>query len=171
VTSAGAVLVVLGGLPGVGKTTIARRLAKDTGGLHLRIDSIEQALRSAGWDVQGEGYQVARLVAGDHLRLGGIVIADCVNPWPLTRREWTAAATRAGVPSIDVEIVCSDATLHRQRVESRRADIPGHRLPTWIEVLERDYRPWTTDRLVVDTAALDVGQAVTLIESAMAATR
>jgi predicted kinase len=169
VTAAGALLVVLSGLPGVGKTTIARRLSRATGAVHLRIDSIEQILRAAGWDVQGEGYGVAHLVAEDNLRIGRIVVADCVNPWPLTRREWAAVAARTGVPSLDVEIVCPDVAVHRQRVESRVADIDGHALPGWTDVLQRDYQPWTTDRLVVDTAALDVGEAVRLIESAMAA--
>jgi predicted kinase len=41
-------LIVLRGLPGVGKTAIARELARTLGAVHLRIDSIEQALRSAG---------------------------------------------------------------------------------------------------------------------------
>jgi predicted kinase len=41
-------LVVLSGLPGVGKTTIARELARATGAVHVRIDAIEQALRNAG---------------------------------------------------------------------------------------------------------------------------
>jgi predicted kinase len=171
VTAAGAQLVVLSGLPGVGKTTIARRLARDTGAVHLRIDSIEHALRSAGWDVQGEGYAVAHVVAEDNLRLGRIVLADCVNPWPLTRGEWTAVAARASVPAIDVEVICSDLMVHRQRIESRVTDIPGHTLPTWTAVLERDYRAWTSERLVVDTALLDVEQAVRLIRSAMAAAK
>ena len=37
----------LGGLPGVGKTTIARELARQIGAVHVRIDSIEQAIRDA----------------------------------------------------------------------------------------------------------------------------
>src|SRR5437764_1222686 len=52
-------LIVLSGLPGVGKTTIACELVRATGAAYLRIDSIEQGLRAAGWQVEGEGYSVA----------------------------------------------------------------------------------------------------------------
>ena len=159
-------LIVLAGLPGVGKTTIARQLARAMGAVHVRIDSIEQSLRSAGWRVEGEGYAVAYAVAEDNLRLGLTVIADCVNPWPLTRNEWRSVADRAGVRAIEVEIICSDADEHRRRVESRRADLAGHRLPTWVEVLERDYRAWNGQRLVIDTAGGDVEQWVHQILSA-----
>lgn len=158
-------LVVLSGLPGVGKTAVARELARVTGAVHVRIDSIEQALRNAGWRVEGEGYGVAYAVAEDNLRLGRSVIADCVNPWPLTRSEWRSVADRAGTPVVDVEIVCSDAHEHRRRVESRSPDIAGHRLPTWSEVVERDYRAWTDERLLIDTARSTVEESVQRILS------
>src|ERR1017187_8131926 len=38
-------LIIFGGLPGVGKTAIAKELARLIGALHLRVDSIEQAFR------------------------------------------------------------------------------------------------------------------------------
>ncbi|WP_119024667.1 MULTISPECIES: AAA family ATPase [Burkholderiaceae] len=37
-------LIALGGLPGTGKTSIARKLSRELCAVHLRIDSIEQAL-------------------------------------------------------------------------------------------------------------------------------
>jgi predicted kinase len=135
--------------------------------VHVRIDAIEQALRNAGWEVQGEGYAVAYAVAEDNLRLGRIVVADCVNPWPLTRREWRSVADRAGVRAVDVELVCSDADEHRRRIESRSADITGHRLPTGRVVGGRDYRPWDGERLVIDTARLNVEQSIRTILSAV----
>ncbi len=160
-------LVVIGGLPGVGKTTVARALARAAGAVYLRIDSIEQTLRNAGWQVEVEGYSVGYAVAEDNLRLGRIVVADCVNPWPVTRSAWRSVASCAGVAAVDVEIVCSDIDTHRRRVESRSADIAGHRLPTWSEVADRDYRPWSGDRLVIDTAQLDVEQSVRTILSVL----
>jgi hypothetical protein len=69
------------------------------------------------------------------------------------------------VPVLEVEVVCTDETEHRRRVESRVADIDGHRLPTWQEVVERDYRAWDRPRLVVDTARQTVPQIVQAILS------
>jgi predicted kinase len=162
-------LIVFSGLPGVGKTAIARELARATGAVHLRVDSIEQALRRAGYRVEGEGYDVAYAVAEDNLRTGRTVIADCVNPWPLTRGAWRSVAERADVATLDVEIVCSDAAEHRRRVESREPDITGHALPTWQDVLDRDYHAWDRDRLVVDTAASDVTAGVRTIMGRLSA--
>ena len=160
-------LVVLSGLPGVGKTTIARELARTMSAVYVRIDSIEQALRGEGLEVEGEGYAVAHAISEDNLRLGRIVVADSVNPWPLTRDEWRSVAARAGVRVVDVEVICSDEAEHRRRVESRTADIPGHRVPTWSDVVERDYRPWHRERLIIDTARLDVQQSVQAIVTAV----
>jgi len=156
-------LIVLSGLPGTGKTTIAREVARAIAAVYLRIDSIEQVMAAAGWRVEGEGYAVAQAVADDNLRLGRLVVADCVNPWPLTREAWRSVAERAGVETLDVEIVCSDAAVHRRRVDGRAADIPGHRVPTWQEVVDRDYRAWDRDRLVIDTAQLSVEESVRTI--------
>jgi predicted kinase len=156
-------LIILSGLPGVGKTTIAREIVWTMVATHVRVDSIEGALRSAGIDVRDQGYRAAYAVAEDNLRLGQIVVADSVNPWTLTRDEWRAVATRAGVPSLDVEVVCSDPEEHRRRVESRKGDIPDHKLPTWQQVLAREYHPWDRERLVVDTALLTVEQAAQAI--------
>ena len=39
-----AMLVIFAGLPGTGKTSIARDLARELGAVYLRIDSIEQAI-------------------------------------------------------------------------------------------------------------------------------
>ena len=115
-------LIVIGGLPGTGKTSLATGLARTLDAVHLRIDTIEQALRisAIGGDVIGAaGYVVAHGIAEDNLRLGRIVIVDCVNPLASTRAAWRVVGKRAGVAVFEVEVICSDANLHRQRVESR----------------------------------------------------
>ena len=88
-------LIVIGGLPGTGKTSLARGLARALDAVHLRIDTIEQALRSAtmGSDAFGTaGYVVGYGVAADNLRLGRTVVADAVNPLTSTRAAWREVA-------------------------------------------------------------------------------
>ena len=156
-------LLIFGGLPGVGKTAIATGLAEAIQAVHLRIDSIEQAMRNSGVAVVGpEGYEVAYAVAKDNLRLGHVVIADSVNPVEATRAAWRNVAQRAGTGCVEIEVVCSDRTEHRRRVETRQPDIPGHRLPTWEQVCDREYEPWEA-RIVVDTA----GQVVEVCVAAL----
>jgi len=157
-------LIVIGGLPGTGKTSLARGLARALDAVHLRIDTIEQALRCAaiGSDaLGGAGYVVGYGVAADNLALGRTVIADCVNPLASTRAAWRAVGERAAVAVVDVEVVCSDVAEHRRRVASRSADIPGLKLPTWDEIQRRAYEPWTGAHLVIDTAQRAVERSVT----------
>ena len=75
-------LIVFAGLPGSGKSTIARELALRIGAIWLRADSIEQAIKDSGvvpGDLQDAGYRAAQAAAEDNLRLGWDVVADCVN--------------------------------------------------------------------------------------------
>lgn len=166
-------LIVLGGLPGTGKTTIARELARQLGAVHLRIDSIEQALRDwrPGHSLNDAGYRVAYMVAADNLSIGRIVIADSVNPLPVTRDAWVAVAKRTRTQFVEVEVICSDPDEHRRRAENRVTDIPGLRLPTWHEIVSREYHPWDRKHLVVDTARQNVEQSVQMLREAIAAQR
>jgi predicted kinase len=146
-------LIIFSGLPGAGKTTLARLLARDLRAAYLRIDTVEQALNDQRINVSGpEGYVVAYRVAADNLRLGMSVVADSVNPIAITRRAWRDVAAQAAVPFVEIEVVCSDVHEHRRRVESRVSDIEGLRLPTWHEVETRERDPWDTIPVVIDTA-------------------
>lgn len=156
-------LVVFSGLPGAGKSTVAALLARTLQASYVRVDTIEQALRACGTLPAGvftEGYAVAYALAEENLRAGGTVVADSVNPLPVTRDAWLAVAARASAPVLEVEIVCSDPREHRRRVETRTADVPGLRLPGWAEILARDYRPWDRRRTVLDTAARTAREVV-----------
>ena len=134
--------IVLAGLPGTGKSTIARALAAGLGAVWLHVDSLEQAIRASGvvnGDLKDAGYRAAYAVAADNLRLGRTVIGDSVNPWMLTRNAWRDVGVRAGVPVVEIETICSDVQEHRRRIETRSNEVPDHVLPTWQDVIGRDY--------------------------------
>ncbi len=146
------ILFIFAGLPGTGKTTLARQLARDLGAAYLRIDSIEQAMRDEHLEVSGpEGYVIAYRIAADNLRIGLFVVADSVNPIAITRRAWREVATRAGASFVEIEVTCSDLAEHQRRVEARVGDVVGLCLPTWDDVLARECEPWDTTPVVIDT--------------------
>jgi predicted kinase len=163
-------LIIFGGLPGAGKTTIARELARQIGAVHLRIDSIEQAIRASGLvsrPLNDVAYRAAYAVAEDNLRIGRTVVADSVNPLQLTRNAWVEVANRVQAGAIEIEVQCSDANEHRRRVETRITDIPGLRLPTWEEVVSREYHPWDREHLVIDTAGRTMEQNVDILREVL----
>ncbi len=70
-----------------------------------------------------------RRVAEDNLRLGHTVIADSVNPVPVTRNAWVDVANRAGVGFAEIEIICSDPQDHRRVAEDNLRRAYGGALP------------------------------------------
>lgn len=164
------VLLVLGGLPGVGKTAIGRALAVRRGAAYLRIDTIEQALLRAVPDAETvgpEGYGVAQALSTDLLSGGLDVVADGTHRYAVIRNAWVAAAQAAGAHCVQVELTCSDSAEHQRRVETRAPDITGHRLPSWEAVTATDWEPWAGVDLALDTSRLSVDDAVAAIEETM----
>lgn len=158
-------LIVLSGLPGTGKTTIARLLAHRLPAVHVRVDTIEQALLRSGFraPLGPEGYVVAFDIASDNLRLGHHVVADCVNAAKVSRDAWEKIAQDCRVAVLLVHLVCQDADEHRRRVLERRADIEGHVLPTWEQVSAMRFDPPPQGTLLIDTCVCSPDSAAELI--------
>jgi predicted kinase len=160
-------LIVFGGLPGVGKTTLAKAVARELDAVYLRVDTIEQALRfseTLHGEVGPAGYLVAYRLAEENLRIGRTVVADSVNPLNMTRDAWLSVAANASKNAIEIEVICSDPYEHRRRVETRKDDIVGLSYPTWQAVLARTYEDWTRPHLVLDTAKKSIGPGVAATE-------
>lgn len=154
-------LYIFSGLPGSGKTTLAKHVAGELNLSYLRIDTIEQALRDlCDVEVIGEGYRLAYRLAADSLQLGHSVVADSCNPIKLTRDEWVEVAVSNQARYVNIEVICSDVGEHRMRVEQRQSDIPNLKQPTWEQVIHREYDDWHMDRIVLDTAGEAPGTSV-----------
>lgn len=148
-------LIIFSGLPGCGKTTLASMLAKKLQATYLRIDTVEQGLREVCGiqEVEGMGYRLSYRLASENLLMGNTVIADSVNPWKLTRDEWNDVAKKIGASFTNIEIICSDKSIHRRRLESRDTSV------TWEEVQTRDYHSWESDRIQIDTAHSNIEES------------
>jgi len=92
-------LLIFGGLPASGKSTISKCIARELSAVHIRVDIIEQTVRDVGFtEVHGEGFELAYKLAADNLALGLTVVADSVNPIGITRDAWRIVGETVGVP-------------------------------------------------------------------------
>ena len=111
-------LIVFGGLPGTGKTTLARELARRLKFMYLRIDTVEQAIIASRLlpDAGSAGYFVGYAVVADNLSLGLTVVeADSVNSLTVTRDAWIEVAKTTGTAFVEIEVICSDPVEHRRK--------------------------------------------------------
>jgi predicted kinase len=155
------ILYIFSGLPGVGKSTLAKNVAKLLNAVYIRVDTIEQGLRDlCNFDVQDEGYRLAYKFAQDNLCVGNNVVADQCNPINLTRKEWVGVAIKNNCNYVNIEIICSDRLEHKNRVENREIDIENLMLPTWDDVIERKYDVWDEKHIVIDTANRTVEECI-----------
>ncbi|HSJ72705.1 MAG TPA: AAA family ATPase [Miltoncostaeaceae bacterium] len=168
-------LVLVGGAPGTGKSTVAAALAERTGWAVLRSDAARAPLLGPAEPLRepagyGEGRYAperraevyAALVedAGRRLALGESVILDA---------SWSAAAAREGAREVAastcselIEIRCSaPADVGRRRIAERaaRGGDPSEATPAIARRLAADADPWPqastldTDRSLADTLA------------------
>lgn len=158
-------LIIFGGLPGTGKTTIAKALAKYLKAVYIRVDTIEQTLKNLeGYPdelvIGPEGYVLSYAIAKENLALDLDVVADSVNPIAITRHDWRQVAKETKTVFIEIELICSDKREHQSRVEGRAADIENHRLPSWNDVRNRNYEPWDSASLVIDTSRHTIDESI-----------
>lgn len=166
-------LVVFGGLPGTGKSTLATGVARALSATYLRVDAIEAAVIGAGLvpdqpAVGVSGYVIAHRVADSGLRTGLDVVVDAVNPVEVARAGWRELAAATGARLTFVEVTCSDPARHRDRVDRRASDLADWEVPDWAAVTGREYEPWTGPRIEIDNVG-DPGPYVEQIVKAVTA--
>lgn len=153
------VAVVITGLPGTGKSTLADALAGRMGAPAFAGDWLLGALRPADRVLDGltreeylELYQslLLSLVTRQAL-LRQSSIVDCVVTDETLSRWRTEVETRHARMAV-IECVCTDRQLHRSRVEGRVRGIPGWHEIDWnhVERMRDETPPLTSDHLVLD---------------------
>ncbi|QLE78249.1 AAA family ATPase [Francisella sp. Scap27] len=144
---------IFSGLPGVGKTTLAKQLTKITpDSIYLRVDTIEYYLKKAySQKLTKQGYEIAYYQAKENLELGKNVIIDCCNPVIESRKLWAQLANIDSTEIINIEVVCKNKQTHQNRVETRY-NINENKYPSWEDVLDREYQAWNQSIITIDTS-------------------
>ncbi|MEU3310214.1 AAA family ATPase [Nocardiopsis sp. NPDC055551] len=162
-------LIVFAGLPGSGKSTIARALGRHSPAPVLSVDPVEAALLRSGIEREQPtglaAYVVVEAMAADLLSLGQAVIVDAVNDAEEAREQWRNLAERQRAPLVWIEVVCSDPDLHRRRLAGRERDLPGFPEPAWasLETRRPGLAAWMDERLILDS----VREPQTNVETAL----
>ena len=148
----------MAGLPGVGKSTLARGLAQRFPAVLVNVDDVESALLRAEFERSFAtglaSYLVAEQVARANLALGQHLIVDAANYVTWARAMWTSLAGEYRVPLLFVEVVNTDLALHAQRL-SGRPMVTGLPRLTFDDVVVRyaETEPWGREpRWLVNTA-------------------
>lgn len=150
-------LVVVSGLPGTGKSTVAAALADGWTAVHLSVDNVEDAMLGAGlpqsWETGVAAYEVVRAAAEQNLGLGRVVVVDAVNDSAIARRTWSAAAEATGTRVRFAVLTPPPPSEHRRRLQRRDRRLAHLPEPTWeqIEARAAAFAPWEEDCIVVDS--------------------
>lgn len=149
-------VIVMSGLPGTGKSTLAEALATEFAAVLLSKDMIEAALlrRGVGRDQDSFliSHEIITSLARDAVRRGQAVIIDSVATKEEVRRDWRDVAGEARCAFVAIRCICSDEAVHRSRLVDRRRGIEGWPEVEWIDVerVAQRFEPWVDTHLTID---------------------
>ena len=147
-------IIIIGGVPGTGKTTLANELSRILNIPAFSKDELEAAIARKGLssnkEMKGVGYEIMSTLAKRQLKNDSSAIFDFIASGKRTAELW---------PDLNrikykfIECVCSNQETHKKRINSRVRNIEGWYELKWEDVLEIEkiYEPLRHDGLVIDS--------------------
>ncbi len=152
-------MIIVAGLPGTGKSTLAEQVARMVGApvfagdwlmgalkpAHAALATLDRSEYLAAW------FGLLRTLVTRQLMLGQSAVVDDVvsqSQVPL----WRETADQFSARLFLIECVCSDEVIHRARIEGRTRGIPGWHEIGWdhVERMRAEVPRLTAGRLTVD---------------------
>lgn len=133
-------LVMLMGLPGVGKTHCARLLAARPGAAHVATDHLRSRLFIAASYADEENHAVftlAEALVDDLLADGHVVVLDATNLFAHYRAPMETLASRRAVALLHVLVVADDADVRARLAARAVARADGDHSDADVSVYER----------------------------------
>lgn len=139
-------LIVVSGLPGTGKSTLAGGIALARRIPILSVDPMESVLIGAGLSSSFETGLAAYLAAGID------VVVDAVSSVEPAREMWRRLAAGHGIPLRVITCAIADEEVARARLAARERGLALPE-PTWDDVRRRagEWTPWPEPCLALDS--------------------
>ncbi len=163
-------LILVGGGPGSGKSTLSQGLARRLGAVWIRSDEVRKDLAGIGhddhaWAEPGEGIDAPEMTAQVHdelrrqatllLHAGESVVVDATWSSADARSAMRACAARAAA-ELDELCCVLPASVARERIARRSASIynPSDATPALVDHMAARFDPWPESR------DIDTNQAI-----------
>jgi predicted kinase len=147
-------MIVIGGVPGTGKSTLANALSKDMNIPVFSKDELEAAVVRKGLgsskNMHGVGYEILASLATKQIENGNNCIFDFIASRNRVEELWPQLLE---YDIKYIECVCTMEDVHKDRIQSRNRNIKGWYELTWEEVLniKSNYQSLKPERLVLDS--------------------